>query len=107
LTKGDQRTSYLPERLRFVRRLAIAFALLALFAPGVTLALSPSAPLANFPTEQQAQQHCPGDAVVWLNLPTSVYHFRGQRWFGATKNGAYVCRGEADRAGMRATRNAQ
>ena len=105
--KGNQRRSCRPARLRIVRRLAMTFALIALFAPGVTLALSPSGPLANFPTEQQAQQHCPRETVVWLNLPSSVYHFRGQRWFGTTKNGAYVCRGEADRAGMRATRNAQ
>jgi hypothetical protein len=60
-----------------------------------------------FPTEQQAQQHCPADVVVWLNLPSGVYHFKGQRWYGATKNGAYVCKKGADQAGDRATRNGQ
>src|SRR5216683_1795098 len=41
--------------------------------------------------------------VVWLDLPTRTYHYRGQRWYGATnyKSGAYVCRNEAVRAGMR------
>jgi hypothetical protein len=64
-------------------------------------------PLTLFPTEQQAQQHCPSDIVVWLNLPTGIYHFRGERWYGRTKQGAYVCEHEADQAGDRATRNGQ
>jgi hypothetical protein len=60
-----------------------------------------------FNSEQQAQQHCPADTVVWLNLPTGVYHYRGQRWYGNTKAGAYVCEKEATAAGDRATRNGQ
>jgi hypothetical protein len=71
--------------------------------PGFAIA---AAPLANFPTAQEAQQNCPDDLVVWLDLPTRTYHYRGQRWYGATKNGAYVCRNEAKKAGMRATRSA-
>ena len=62
---------------------------------------------ATFATEQLAQQHCPRDIVVWLNLPTGIYHFKGQRWYGRTKNGAFVCQREADNAGDRATRNGQ
>ena len=34
-----------------------------------------------FPTEDQAQQHCPSDVVVWLNLPTHIYHWKGMRWY--------------------------
>jgi hypothetical protein len=60
-----------------------------------------------FPTEEQAPQHCPRDTVVWLNLPTGIYHFKGERWYGRTKNGAFVCMKEADAAGDRATRNGQ
>jgi len=55
----------------------------------------------QFQTEQQAQAHCPKDVVVWLNLPTGVYHLKGARWYGATKSGAYVCKAEADKAGDR------
>ena len=66
-----------------------------------------SADLATFQNEQQAQQHCPADQVVWLNLPTAIYHQKGQRWYGATKNGAYVCRKEADMAGDRPSKNGQ
>jgi hypothetical protein len=59
--------------------------------------------LQTFSTEQLAKQHCPTDTVVWLNLPTGVYHFKGERWYGNTKSGAYVCQKEADKAGDRAT----
>jgi hypothetical protein len=54
-----------------------------------------------------AQQHCPADTVVWVNLPSGIYHFKGERWYGNTKSGAYVCQREADRAGDRATRTGQ
>jgi hypothetical protein len=60
-----------------------------------------------FNTEQQAQQHCLADVVVWLNIPSGVYHFKGQRWYGRTKSGAYACKKEADQAGDRATRFGQ
>jgi len=74
---------------------------------GFAIAAPAAAPLANFPTPQVAQQRCPDDLVVWLNLPTRTYHYRGQRWYGSTKNGAYVCSNEAVRAGMRATRSVE
>jgi hypothetical protein len=51
---------------------------------------SPGLAQAQFPTEQQAQAHCPKDTVVWLNLPSGIYHFKGMRWYGATHHGAYV-----------------
>jgi hypothetical protein len=43
--------------------------------------------------------------VVWLNLPTMIWHYQGQRWYGRTKKGTYVCEKEAAEAGARATRN--
>jgi hypothetical protein len=61
----------------------------------------------QFPTEQQAQQHCPNDTVVWLNLYSGIYHFKGQLWYANTSKGAFVCQREADRAGDRATRNGE
>lgn len=90
-----------------LRWLVLALVFVAFLVPGPAVALSPTAPLANFPTEAEAQRHCPADTVVWLNLPTGIYHFRGERWYGRTSSGAYVCEVEADRAGMRATRNGQ
>jgi len=62
---------------------------------------------ARFTTEREAQAHCPKDVVVWVNLPTGVYHFKGQRWYGSTKRGAYECRKEADQEGSRPTHNGQ
>src|SRR5215469_4253367 len=47
-----------------------------------TVAQAPAALLATFSSEQQAQHHCPADTVVWLNLPSGIYHFRGERWYG-------------------------
>jgi hypothetical protein len=64
-------------------------------------------PAAHFHSEQEAQQHCPQDVVVWVNTQTGVYHLKGERWYGATKNGAYECRKEADAEGDRITRNGQ
>jgi hypothetical protein len=40
-----------------------------------------TAPLTLFNSEGQAQQHCPSDVVVWLNLPTHIYHWKGMRWY--------------------------
>jgi hypothetical protein len=45
--------------------------------------------------------------VVWLNLPTMIWHWKGQRWYANTKHGAYACEKEASAAGARGTRNGQ
>ena len=63
--------------------------------------------LSLFSTEAAAQAHCPRDVVVWLNTNSGIYHEKGMRWYGRTKQGAYVCRKEADAAGDRDTRNGQ
>jgi len=60
-----------------------------------------------FGTEIEAQKHCPADIVVWVNTPTGIYHFKGMRWYGNTRSGAYICQKEGDQAGYRATRNGQ
>lgn len=78
----------------------------AVLALGIALAL-PAQSLDRFPSETQAQHHCPSDVVVWLNLPTMIWHSRGQRWYGATKNGAFVCRADAAAEGARGSRNGQ
>jgi hypothetical protein len=44
-----------------------------------------------FSTESEAQAHCPRDTVVWLNIPSGIYHYKGERWYGRTKHGAYAC----------------
>jgi hypothetical protein len=88
-----------------MRNLIVALAVL--LAVTTAPVRAQSARPAIFNSEQQAQQHCPADTVVWLNLSTGVYHFQGQRWYGNTKAGAYVCEKEAVAASDRATRNGQ
>jgi hypothetical protein len=65
------------------------------------MAAPPTTPSA-FATEKDAEQHCPDDIVVWLDLSTRAYYYRGRKHYGATKSGAYVCREEAKSARMRA-----
>ena len=72
-----------------------------------TILVAPAFAADQFKTEDAAQKHCPSDVVVWLNLPTSIYHFKGQRWYGKTKSGAYVCQKEADKDVARATKNGE
>jgi hypothetical protein len=73
---------------------------------GFTLALSAYS-VTTFTTEEQAQQHCPNDTVVWLNLPTMIWHYKGERWYARTKSGAFACEKEAAASGARGTRNGQ
>ncbi len=59
----------------------------------------------GFDTEAAAQTHCPADQVVWLNTKSHIYHEKGMRYYGSTKQGEYACRKEADAAGARDSKN--
>ena len=57
----------------------------------------------QFSTEQAAKAHCPGDAIVWANLSGSkAYHTSGDRFYGKTRHGAFMCQKDADQAGYHA-----
>ena len=84
-----------------VGAIAPAVALITLLWPPPAMAASPTAP-STFATEKEAQEHCPADIVVWFDPSTRAYYYRGRQRYGATKNGAYICREEAKSAGMRA-----
>lgn len=58
----------------------------------------------QFSSEGDAKAHCPNGAVVWLNTKSGIYHFAGSRDYGHTKQGAYMCRPDADKIG-RAAKN--
>jgi hypothetical protein len=58
-------------------------------------------PLTPFRYEAQAQRHCPGDAVVWLDFRKGIYYSRGQRNYARGLSGSFVCRDEARRGGYR------
>lgn len=83
-----------------------AYGLISLL--GILLAASAlGAGMMTFTSEQAARKHCPSDTVVWLNTSNAVYVFRGDRWYGHTNRGAYVCKAEADKNGERASQNRQ
>lgn len=52
-------------------------------------------PLTPFRYQEQAQRHCPGDTVVWLDFSKGKYYSKGQQLYGRGLNGSYVCREEA------------
>jgi hypothetical protein len=58
--------------------------------------------LTVFQFEQQAQQHCPQDAIVWAVASRGIYYVSAERWYGQTNNGAYACHRDADKAHYRA-----
>jgi hypothetical protein len=73
---------------------------------GLALAI-PAFGLETFSNDAQAKQHCPADTVIWLNLPTMIWHYKGQRWYARTKHGAFACEKEAAASGARGTKNGQ
>jgi hypothetical protein len=101
---------------RFI--LAAALFAFASVLPGSPAALATRAPQAApaivaqslpplFSTESAAQAHCPRNVVVCLNIPSGVYHYKGERWYGRTKHGGFACEKEAIKAGDRASENGQ
>jgi hypothetical protein len=60
---------------------------------------------AQFASAQEAQYRCPGAAVVWVNTNSHVYHFAGNRNYGNTHHGAFMCEADAQAAGNRAAKN--
>jgi hypothetical protein len=80
-------------------------------APAPAPARQPSAPsdsatleAGQFADEGSAKARCPSDTVVWVNLPSKIYHFAGTRSYGTTKRGAYMCEKEAIAAEDRASK---
>ena len=58
----------------------------------------------QFADEASAKARCPADTIVWVNLPSKIYHFAGTRSYGTTKRGAYMCEKEAIAAENRASK---
>ncbi len=44
---------------------------------------------------------CRPDRLVWVNTSSGVYLFPGNRFYGRTRNGEYMCRHDADHVGYR------
>ena len=58
-------------------------------------------PLTPFRYESQAQRHCPGDTIVWLDFRRQRYYLKGQRRYASGHTGSFVCRNEARDSGYR------
>ena len=58
-------------------------------------------PLTPFRYEAQAQRHCPGDSVVWLDFRRGRYYLKGQSRYARGFDGGFVCRSEARESGYR------
>ncbi len=70
--------------------------MLAMLAASIAFAAGAKAvPLTPFRYEAQAQRHCPGDRVVWLDFRKAIYYLRGQRRYGQGSTGSFVCESEA------------
>jgi hypothetical protein len=63
---------------------------------------SASEPLDLFDTEDAAIEHCGDDIVVWLDVPSNRYEYKGEEGYGETGAGGYTCKRDADRSGNRA-----
>lgn len=78
--------------------------------PRSTIGAAPPAATAptganQYATEGQAKFRCVGGTVVWANLDSKIYHFSGNKTYGQTKSGAYMCERDAQSQGMRAAKN--
>jgi hypothetical protein len=80
-----------------LRLAAASTALTVMIAAGGAVAV----PLTPFRYEEQAQLHCPGDTVVWLDFRTRRYYSSGQKRYARGFDGSFVCREEARRSGYR------
>ena len=59
----------------------------------------------QFSTEAQAKARCRGDTVVWANTQSKIYHFSGNKNYGTTEHGVYMCEQDSVSAGMRTAKN--
>lgn len=59
----------------------------------------------QYPSEDAAQQACGTDTVVWVNTGgrSRAWHVSGDRYYGHTKRGAYMCEQAALGAGYHAS----
>jgi hypothetical protein len=77
-------------------------------APAAKPAATPAGAHAGanrFSAEAQAKARCPSDTIVWANTSSNIYHFAGNKNYGNTKEGAYMCERDAAAQGIRAAKN--
>lgn len=82
-----------------MRTLSIAL-FLSLTIGAATAAPAPT--VASFTSEETAHFHCPYDVIVWLNPRTKLWYTRKSKHYANDGYGAFVCKEEAVKAGMKA-----
>jgi hypothetical protein len=85
--------------MRYFRLSATVTIAASLMACGITCAFA--IPLTPFRSEPQAQRHCRGDTVVWLDFRKGIYYVKRQRYYARGASGSFVCRDEARGGGYR------
>ena len=82
-----------------MRNFFILFALLALLgAPAGARTRSAAESSAAMPACAVS------DPVVWVNTKSNIYHTKGEKYFGTTKQGKYACTSDAVKMGARAAK---
>jgi hypothetical protein len=74
--------------------------LVGIASPSVLVARTPNHPV-------PAGTTCPGDKVLWVHTRSHIHPFQGERYFGSTKEGKFICERDADKEGDRPTRDGQ
>jgi competence protein ComEA len=74
-------------------------------APASQPASQPAPAAAAKSSAAPASQGSPGPGMVWVNLPTGVYHYSGSQFYGKTKSGKYMPEADAVKAGYHAAKN--
>jgi hypothetical protein len=91
--------------------LAALFIVALIVAPGTPARLmtmmASAGTVSQFPSEAEAQSHCPHDTVFGSIPAASCTTRKACVGMGIPTHGAYVCEAEADTAGNRDTRNGQ
>jgi hypothetical protein len=63
-----------------------------------------TATFAKYKTEADAKGPCGSDPIVWANTSSKVLHASGDKYYGHTRHGAYVCQSAAQKAGYHAAK---
>jgi hypothetical protein len=88
--------------------LVLAAATVFVSAAGLAqAAAAPAAPPANqFANEADAKARCPADQIVWANngKKSKIYHLAGDKYYGKTRHGAYMCQKDSEAEGFRAAK---
>jgi len=76
-------------------------------APSTAPSASTAAPTMSgapdtYKTEADAKAACGSDTVVWHTRRSKVYHLSGDKYYGHTHHGAYMCMKDATAAGYHA-----